>query len=171
MKLKEMSMKDLLALHNGAADKPAGPKTFASKGKLIARIEALKAAGKLAQTTSGQAKKPKANKTLAQPKVTHTEAVAERAEAGAKVGIGALARTILMDPMGYPHALIAAMVNAQIEGAAATAKSVRWYACDMRKRGLDVPPRAKVHPAYMDEEQSAEWLKSVRVVETAPSDD
>lgn len=171
MKLEEMSMKDLLALHNGAADKPAGPKTFASKGKLIARIEALKAAGKLAQTTSGQAKKPKANKTLVQPKVMHTAAVVERAEASPKMGIGKLARLILMDPTGYPHALIAAMVNAQIDGAAATAKSVRWYASDMRKHGLDVPPRAKVHPAYMDEEQSAAAMATVRVVVPAPSDD
>lgn len=171
MKLEEMSMKDLLALHNAAADKPAGPKTFASKGKLIARIETLKAAGKLAQAASRQAKKPKASKTPAQPKVKQTAAVVERAEVGPKMGIGKLARLILMDPTGYPHALIAAMVNAQIDGAAATAKSVRWYASDMRKHGLEVPPRAKVHPADMNEEQSAEWLAGVTVVKPAPSDE
>lgn len=44
-----------------------------------------------------------------------------------------------MDPMGYPHALIASMVNAPIPGATATNKSVRWYASKMRKDGINVP--------------------------------
>lgn len=69
-----------------------------------------------------------------------------------------------MDPAGFPHALVAEMVNAQIEGGAATAKSVRWYASEMRKKGIEVPPRQKHRPAYMDEEQSAEWLRTVAVV-------
>lgn len=75
-----------------------------------------------------------------------------------------------MDPAGYPHALVADMVNAQIEGAAATAKSVRWYANDMRKKGAEVPPRQKHHPADMDEEQSVEALSTVRVIKSASSD-
>lgn len=169
MKLEEMSMKDLLVLHNGAADHPAGPKTFASKGKLIARIEALRAAGKLSEAASRQTRKSTASKPLAQAKAKCTEAVIDYAEPVVKVGIGELARRILMDLAGYPHALVAEMVNAQIDGAAATAKSVRWYACDMRKRGFDVPPRAKVYPAEMDEKQSAEWLSMVRVIEPTPS--
>lgn len=48
-----------------------------------------------------------------------------------------------MDPAGYPHAVIAEMVNAQIEGAQASAKSVRWYAHDMRKKGTAVPERQR----------------------------
>ena len=48
-----------------------------------------------------------------------------------------------MDPAGYPHAVIAEMVNAQIEGAQASAKSVRWYAHDMRKKGAAVPERQR----------------------------
>ena len=167
MTLETMSMKDLLVLHNQIAEKPAGPKTFASRGKLVARIEALKAA----QAPSRQTTKPKASKPLAQSKAKHTAAVVERAEPVVKVGIGELARRILMDPTGYPHAMVAEMVNAQIDGAATTAKSVRWYACDMRKRGVEVPPRAKVYPAFMDEKQSAEWLSTVRVVKPAPSDE
>jgi hypothetical protein len=54
------------------------------------------------------------------------------------------------------------MVNAQIEGAAATAKSVRWYANDMRKKGIEVLPRQKARPA--------DALSTVQVVESASSD-
>ncbi|WP_161945003.1 hypothetical protein [Xanthomonas nasturtii] len=42
-------------------------------------------------------------------------------------------REIPIDPASFPYALVAEMVNAQIEGATATAKSVRWYANDMRR--------------------------------------
>ena len=41
MNLQEMSTKDLLALHNRIADKAAGPKTFATRGKLLDRIESI----------------------------------------------------------------------------------------------------------------------------------
>ena len=41
MKLEEMPTKELLALHNRIADKPAGPKTFATRAKLVARIEQI----------------------------------------------------------------------------------------------------------------------------------
>lgn len=59
----------------------------------------------------------------------------DREEAGGK-GIGRLVRELLLDPVGYPHAQIAARVNATITGAKATDKSVRWYADAMRKKGL-----------------------------------
>lgn len=171
MKLEEMPIKDLLALHNRIADKPAGPKTFATRAKLVARIEQVAADKNIDLSSSGQPKKPKATAQHAEPKAeaTETPGAAEKTSRG--LGVGALARAILMDPAGHPHALIAEMVNAQIDGAAATAKSVRWYANDMRKRGVEVPPRQKHHPADMDEEQSAEALRSVRVVEPAASDD
>lgn len=168
--MEEMPIKDLLALYNRIADKPAGPKTFATRAKLVARIEQVAADKNIDLASFGQPKKPKATAQRAEPKAEATEApeAAEKKPRG--LGVGALARTILMDPAGHPHALIAEMVNAQIEGAAATAKSVRWYANDMRKRGVEVPPRQKHHPADMDEEQSAEALSTVRVVEPAPSD-
>ncbi|TWI10512.1 hypothetical protein [Aerolutibacter ruishenii] len=171
MKLEEMPTKELLALHNRIADKPAGPKTFATRAKLVARIEQIAAEKNNDLSAPGQPKKPKAAAKRAEPKAEVTEAseAAEKKPRG--LGVGALARAILVDPAGHPHALIAEMVNAQIEGAAATAKSVRWYANDMRKKGVEVPPRQKHHPADMDEEQSAEALRTVRVVEPAPSDD
>lgn len=170
MKLDDIPTKELLTLHNRIADKPAGPKTFATRGKLVARIEQIAEAKNIDLASFGQPKKSKATKERAQPQAD----VAAEPEATEKKphgkGIGALARAILMDPAGFPHALVAEMVNAQIEGAAATPKSVRWYANDMRKKGVEVPPRQKHHPADMDEEQSADALRTVRVVEPAPSD-
>lgn len=171
MKLEEMPINDLLALHNRIADKPAGPKTFATRAKLVARIEQVAADKNIDLSSSGQPKKPKATAQRAEPKADAAEAPDATEKKPRGLGVGALARAILMDPAGHPHALIAEMVNAQIDGAAATAKSVRWYANDMRKRGVEVPPRQKHHPADMDEEQSAEALRSVRVVEPAASDD
>ena len=170
MKLEELSTKELLALHNRIADKPAGPKTFATRAKLVARIEQIVADKNIDPAPPRQPKKPKATAKRTHPRANGAEApeIAEKKPRG--LGIGALARAILMDPAGYPHALVADMVNAQVEGAAATAKSVRWYANDMRKKGVEVPPRQKHHPADMDEDESAEALSTVRVVEPAPSD-
>nr|WP_242110662.1 hypothetical protein [Luteimonas aquatica] len=170
MMLDKMSMKELLALHNRVADKPAGPKTFATRAKLVARIKQVAADKNLDLASFGQPKKPKATAQHAEPKAEATETPEATEKKPQGKGIGALARAILMDPAGHPHALIAEMVNVQIKGAAATAKSVRWYANDMRKKGVEVPPRQKHHPADMDEEQSAEALRTVRVVEPAPSD-
>lgn len=171
MKLEEMPTKELLALHNRIADKPAGPKTFATRTKLVARIEQVAVDKNIDLASFGQPKKPKAAAQRAEPKAELTEAPEATEKKPRGLGVGALARAILMDPAGFPHALIAEMVNAQIVGAAATAKSVRWYANDMRKKGVEVPPRQKHHPADMDEEQSAEALSTVRVVEPAPSDE
>lgn len=164
MKLEDMPTKELLALHNRIADKPAGPKTFATRGKLVARIEQIVEAKSIDLASFGQPKKPKATAKRAEPKA-ETIAAPEATEKKPRgLGVGALVRAILMDPAGFPHALVAEMVNAQIEGAAATDKSVRWYANDMRKKGVEVPPRQKRHPADMDEEQSADALSTVRVV-------
>jgi hypothetical protein len=170
MKLDDIPTKELLDLHNRIADKPAGPKTFATRGKAVARIEQIAEAKNIDLASFGQPKKPKAAEQRAQPRADVADAPEATEKKPHGKGIGALARAILMDPAGFPHALVAEMVNAQIEGAAATPKSVRWYANDMRKKGVEVPPRQKHHPADMDEEQSAEALSTVRVVEPAPSD-
>ena len=169
MKLDDIPTKELLDLHNRIADKPAGPKTFATRGKLVARIEQIAEAKNIDLASFGQPKKSKATKERAQPRAELAETPEATEKKPHSKGIGALARAILMDPTGYPHALVAEMVNAQIEGAAATPKSVRWYANDMRKKGVEVPPRQKLHPADMDEEQSADALSTVRVVEPTPS--
>lgn len=160
MDLQGKSTKELLALHNTIADTAAGPKTFAARAKLIARIEAI-AAAKNIDLTGGQALVSAAS-AEAPDAPTLNPPPAEPKKRG--LGVGELARVLLMDPVGYPHALIASMVNAQIPGATATDKSVRWYASKMRKDGIDVPARGKAFPADMDEKQSAEWVKTVRVV-------
>lgn len=59
MKLEEVPTKELLALHNRIADKPAGPKTFATRTKLVARIEQVAADKNIDLASFGQPKKPK----------------------------------------------------------------------------------------------------------------
>lgn len=160
MSLQEMSMKGLLELHNTLAEKKANPKSFSTKAKLIARIESLQAA-RGAATAETEAS-PDAAPTKA-PKATRKKK--EKKEAAPRgIGVGALARELIMRPEGYPYQLIAEMVNRQLKGASATPQSVRWYAAKMRKDGADVPERAKAFPAEMDAEQSKEWLDSVKVV-------
>lgn len=151
MNLQEMSTKDLLALHNQIADKAAGPKTFATRGKLLDRVESVAAAKNIDLASFGQPKATEVTEPRAQPQADAAETtevvrtfdlVPEKKPSGK--GIGRLARELLMDPAGFPHGAIAEMVNAQIEGAQASAKSVRWYAHDMRKKGVAVPERQRV---------------------------
>lgn len=147
MNLQEMSTKDLLALHNQIADKAAGPKTFATRGKLLDRIESVAAAKSIDLASFGQRAEPEVTEPHAQPQADAAETTEVPTETEKKTsgkGIGRLARELLMDPAGYPHAVIAEMVNAQIEGAQASAKSVRWYAHEMRKKGAAVPERQRV---------------------------
>ncbi|KCB47044.1 hypothetical protein L537_0334 [Bordetella hinzii 1277] len=154
MTLEEMSMKDLLTLHNQLADKPANPKTFSTRSKLVARIEQIAEAKDVDLSSFRRPQQPEAAGPSAQqqadavgsPEVAKTidlipEPMAEKAPRGKDVG--ALARQLLMNPAGTPHAEIAAEVNRQIAGAQATDKSVRWYAHDMRKKGIEVPPRKR----------------------------
>ncbi len=67
MNLQEMSTKSLLALHNAIADAPAGPKTFATKVKQIARIEQIAAAGSIDLASFGQGAEPEVTEQRAQP--------------------------------------------------------------------------------------------------------
>ena len=147
MNLQEMSTKDLLALHNQIADKAAGPKTFATRGKLLDRIGSIVEAKSIDLASFGQPQAAEVTEPHAQLQADVTEATEAPTETEKKPigkGIGRLARELLMDPAGYPHAVIAEMVNAQIEGAQASAKSVRWYAHEMRKKGAAVPERQRM---------------------------
>lgn len=162
--MEQMSMKALLALHNDIADAPAGPKTFSTKSKLIDRIKAIAEVKNLDLDSSRQPQSLEAATELAQPRAESSEEPKVTKKKSQGKGIGLLAREILMDPAGYPHATVAEMVNTQIEGATATAKSIRWYACDMRKQGIDVPPRKISHPAYLNKKDSIEWLQGLKVI-------
>ncbi len=156
-----MPTKQLLALYNRIADKPAGPKTFATRAKLVARIEQIAADKDIHLSSSGQPKMPEVAAKRAEPKAD----VAERPDASDKKsqgkGIGALARAILMDPAGYSHAVVAEMVNAQIDGAATTDKCVRWYANEMRKRGVNVPSRRRARRLTSQLKDSAEQAQAI----------
>lgn len=57
-------------------------------------------------------------------------------------GIGRLAERLIVEQLDWTYRRIAEEVNAQIEGARASEKSVRWYASKMRRRG-DNAPRMK----------------------------
>jgi|SRR5690606_26966705 len=147
MTLEEMSTKALLVLHNQIADKAAGPKTFATRGKLLDRIGSIAVAKNIDVASFGQPKAAEVTEPHAQQQadaVETAEAPTETEKKPSGKGIGRLARELLMDPAGFPHGVIAEMVNAQIEGAQASAKSVRWYAHDMRKKGAVVPERQRV---------------------------
>ncbi|GFE80240.1 hypothetical protein GCM10011487_22400 [Steroidobacter agaridevorans] len=163
MKLEDMSSKELLALHNRIADKPAGTKTFSTRAKVIDRILSVAKAKNLSLDSLGQPKKHKPTNADSTPSAEAAESPKAAGSTRGR-GVGELARQLLLHPAGYPHALIAVMVNAQIRGARATAKSVRWYACSMRKMGLAVPERQKVHAAEMDSKQAAEWLADVKPI-------
>jgi hypothetical protein len=58
-------------------------------------------------------------------------------------GIGKLAEHLIAEHPDWPYRRLAEEVNARIEGATASEKSVRWYASRMRKRGQIVPTRRR----------------------------
>lgn len=144
MKLQEMSTKSLLELHNILADTPAGPKSFATKAKLITKIESVAAAGNIDLASFCPVTADEVAEQDMLPQAESAETAAGTSETRRKStgkGIGQLARELLLAPAGHPHAVIAEMVNVRIKGAQATANSIRWYACKMRKEGLPVPSR------------------------------
>lgn len=65
------------------------------------------------------------------------------AGSGRGKGIGATAEALILDHPDWTYSAVAAEVNRRIEGAKASEKSVRWYACRMRRRGDAVPLRRK----------------------------
>lgn len=158
MNLSDMPMKDLLDLHNSIAAKPATPKTFATKAKLIERIRSIQAAQGVttAEPEASQSAKPtKAPRTNRKKKESKPRGI----------GVGALARELLMDPAGYVHSRIAEMVNERIAGASATAQSIRWYATKMRADGMTVPERVAASPeANLRGERAAKAVRATRRV-------
>jgi hypothetical protein len=58
-------------------------------------------------------------------------------------GIGKLAEQLVVEHPDWTYRRIAEEVNRQIKGAAASEKSVRWYASRMRMRGDSIPCRRR----------------------------
>lgn len=160
MKLEEMTMKALLAAHNAIAEKPAGPKSFKTKGHLIARVQALAEASGLKKEAARPLKLTKKTKADPVNKADATGATtAPKKPKGP--GVGTLARRILIDPSGTPYETIALFINNFIPGAKATPQSVAWYASRMRKDGIDVPKRAaldSICPWIDDPAIADRWL-------------
>ena len=164
-----MTFASLLALYNSMSEKQAGPKTFASRARLIERIRKTAKAQDIDLTLFRQHAVLEVTEQYAQPQADPIETAdaATKAKKKRGHGVGELARSLIMNPSSYPHALIASMVNAEIPGAAATAKSVRWYACKMRKEGTQVPERRKSFSAERGGEQSVQWPATETMIEPA----
>lgn len=58
-------------------------------------------------------------------------------------GIGKLADQLIVEHPDWTYRRIAEEVNGRIDGAAASEKSVRWYASRMRKRGIEGTSRPR----------------------------
>ncbi|WP_312517843.1 hypothetical protein [Stutzerimonas nitrititolerans] len=169
MGLESMSMAELLEIHNELAETKAGPKTFASKAKLIERITKTAEAKSIDLASFRQRGEPEATVRDTEQQTERAEAPEAPTETEAKrgKGVGDLARALIMDEAGYPYQLIAAMVNAQVDGATTSAKSVAWYASKMRKAGVEVPSRKKHFSADLNKEETLQWLSSVTVISPA----
>lgn len=175
MKLEEMSMAMLLDLHNSIAEKAAGPKTFATRSKMIARICQIADAKGIDLDALGQRPVAEVKKAMTRPSSASTEPKTDAPEPTKKRGngVGELARSLLLDAEGFPYAMIADMVNAAIPGSTATDKSVRWYASKMRKEGLSVPERRHIRDDHIwitDPETAKQWLRGVSVVTNVPAE-
>jgi hypothetical protein len=138
MKLEDMPTKELLAMHNQLADKPAGPKSFKTKTDLIARIRKL-------QPVSEAPRQPK---TLKKPEAEPSTKAAATSAADApkkprEPGVGDRAKKLILETT-LPYDAIADRINSEMLGAKATKASVSWYASKMRKAGVQVPPRTKM---------------------------
>ncbi|MBC7102080.1 MAG: DUF2786 domain-containing protein [Parvibaculum sp.] len=65
------------------------------------------------------------------------------AASGRGRGIGKLAERLIVEHPDWTYRRIAEEVNGQIDGAAASEKSVRWYASRMRQRGVEGTKRSR----------------------------
>lgn len=59
------------------------------------------------------------------------------------LGVGALARSLIVEHPEWTYRRIAEEVNARVEGASASEKSVRWYSHQMRRHGAEGTTRVR----------------------------
>jgi len=151
MKWDEMTFAELLALYNSISKKQAGPKTFASRSRLIERITKTAEAEGISIGTLRQPEKANAVEVDTKPSAYAIEAPINPTEKSKsrRNGVGEFACRLLMDLAGLPYKAIAEIVNDEIPGAAATDKSVRWYASKMRKNGVEVPARETIRKNHI----------------------
>lgn len=143
-----------------AIEAPSAPKpprraasTVATGSEPVAAAKPIRRKAKAEQVAALPVKpsKPKAlaavepapTKAAKAKKTTAVEPVAPAAPVQRGMGIGALARKLLLEHQELTHKAIAELVNAAIPGAQASEKSMRWYACDMRKKGITGAERVR----------------------------
>lgn len=122
-----------------ASEPVAAPQTGRTRKALTVVEQAAASAPKPAKVTQ-----PKQAEEVVAPAPTKptrgkkAPALVEQAPAAPVrgMGIGALARKLLLEHPDWTHAQVAELVNATIPGAQSSEKSMRWYACDMRKKGI-----------------------------------
>ena len=154
--LMEMSTAELVELHNSLGpERPATAKTFAAKAKLIERIKGLLAARSERTDTAAavvaEATEPTAAATEDAAPTADAESSATAAEVTAPtepkkprgMGVGKMARELILAHPDKSYREISEMVRAAIPGSNTTEHSVRWYANDMRKKGVAGTSRAK----------------------------
>jgi len=144
--LEEWSMKDLLDFYNRLVpDKPATPKTFATRGKLADRVNHILAtspeiiAQMAAEEEWYQAEQAKATEQHIEQCLEVIEDVPPTPK---KPTVRDIAERLILDPAGFPYKVIVDMVNTEIE-CNITVGCVSWYANKLRKAGVDVPARIK----------------------------
>jgi hypothetical protein len=172
--LTALSMTQLVELHNKIPGvKPATGKTFSTRQKAVDRIEKLAQEQKLnlAKLQSGgidaaaakSATEKKAKATGEKPARKAKKDVDPVKSAKAKgIGIGEAVKKYLADA-SLSYEQIAAKVNAEIEGASTSAKSVAWYACQLRKTDSKaVPHRPRATVAKPEGEEKPKRAKKAK---------
>lgn len=156
--LEEMSVAELVEHWNGLRPDQPLKSWKAGKAKLIARIrnEVHAAAFLSAEAVEAPDAEAQAEPEVAEEAPAATEEpVAEvvplrpKAEGRKKEpakekgpGVGEMARGLIVARPDLSFQQIADLVNEAL-GSKATAASCRWYAMDMRRKGVEVPARVK----------------------------
>lgn len=86
---------------------------------------------------------PSAFRWPQEPPTVEATPTSEPAPSSRGRGVGKLAERLIVEHPDWTYRRIAEEVNVRVEGAAASEKSVRWYASKMRQRGEDAPDRRR----------------------------
>lgn len=161
MKPDEMSMKSLLTLHNAIAHEPAGSATFATRSKLIARIEQIAAAGNIDLASLRQIEQPEAPELHTEPQADAAETPDALPETPKKPGgrgsESSPASCYSTPPAGHtPSSPRWSTHRSKVRRPRRSQSAGMPATC--AKKGVEVPARQKSFPAEMTAEQSAEWL-------------
>ena len=131
--------------------KPSARELPLVKRRITALLEKTEAGGCTPSETATAIKKarelvkqykldPSAFRWPQEPSTTEAAPTSEPSSSRGR-GVGKLAERLIVEHPDWTYRRIAEEVNARIEGAAASEKSVRWYANRMKKRGEKISAR------------------------------